>query len=356
MLCDEAISDEEAPGSESHRCGGGGGGAPNSSGGYDPASADVWSLGVTLFTMVAGHHPWDEATDNDSSFRRLKRGASVFRTYSSIFPPHLSLPLRDLLQSMLAFDKEERVGMEEIASHPWVLAAAGVSARGEAVRRPLVAQPVSPNSSAASSVASSAASSCNTSPIVTPRDAYPASSSAPKPIITCNTSADSLTSMAMAPLSISLEALMVPSLAGTAPTSWTGTPKAKPEAEAEAATNSSAMAMETSEARARARVRAATRRKRHTADSGTMAAAAAAARAAVHSRAHAAADPTTPAPAPATATATARPLTAHRKRPSDNDFSFMTDEEIPMPSQPKRPRPQPPLAGPDVRRRRAHSF
>ena len=55
---------------------------------------------------------------DDSSFRRLRRGASVFRTYSEVFPPHLSLPLRDLLQSMLAFEKEERPARRTPATHP----------------------------------------------------------------------------------------------------------------------------------------------------------------------------------------------------------------------------------------------
>lgn len=123
-LCDEAVDDDASDYESGGGVGGGGGGVGGGVGGgrngggsvpsftqhtsssnldpghtsYDPASADVWSLGVTLFTMVAGHHPWEEATDNDSRFRRLRRGASVFRTYSSIFPSHLSLPLRDLLQ------------------------------------------------------------------------------------------------------------------------------------------------------------------------------------------------------------------------------------------------------------------
>ena len=133
---------------------------------------------------------------------------------------------------------------------------------------------------------------------------------------------------------------MVPSLAGSAPKSWTETPKAKPMG--------TSAAMETCEAPDNA-ARSTARWKRHTADAGTMAAAAAAARAAVRSAAHSTAEPTAPTSAPT------RPLIAHRKRPSDNDFSFMAEEEMQMPSQPKRPRPQP-IAGPDVRRRRAHSF
>lgn len=89
--------------------------------GFDPAAADVWSLGVTLFCMVTGHRPWDSAEDSDTTFRRLRPGSSVFRPYSSVFPDYLSLPLRDLLQSMLAFRSSDRPSLDEVLRHPWLV-------------------------------------------------------------------------------------------------------------------------------------------------------------------------------------------------------------------------------------------
>lgn len=86
----------------------------------DLAAADVYALGVTLFTMVAGNNPWRTASDTDAGFQRLEPGARVFRSYSSIFPAHMSLRLRDLLQAMLAYRSSDRPSLESILAHPWI--------------------------------------------------------------------------------------------------------------------------------------------------------------------------------------------------------------------------------------------
>ena len=79
---------------------------------YDGRKSDIWSLGVILFAMVTGEHPWN--VDNTSVMVRQIMKAQ-FRV-----PSDLSLECQNLIYSMMRVDPNERLSMDDIMKHPWL--------------------------------------------------------------------------------------------------------------------------------------------------------------------------------------------------------------------------------------------
>lgn len=86
---------------------------------YDGRSADVFSLGVIIFIMVTGHHPFLKATKKDKSYLLLfRRQFEEFwsENHGSLF----SAELKDLLIQMLDPKPQKRPSMAEIEEHVWM--------------------------------------------------------------------------------------------------------------------------------------------------------------------------------------------------------------------------------------------
>lgn len=74
-------------------------------------AADIWSAGILLYSIVAGHLPYD-----DDNLQRLLQKI----VYTDVFYPSiLSPPLVDLLKKMICKDPESRINIERIKEHPW---------------------------------------------------------------------------------------------------------------------------------------------------------------------------------------------------------------------------------------------
>jgi len=81
---------------------------------YSGKAADIWSLGVTLFSLVYGKVPFHDE--------------NILALYNKIRTQELSIPddtdispeLKDLIRRMLVKNPLERINLEEIKDHDWV--------------------------------------------------------------------------------------------------------------------------------------------------------------------------------------------------------------------------------------------
>jgi len=83
-----------------------------SGGEYDGTKSDMWSCGVILFAMVAGHLPWTKKNQT-ALFEQIKRGE--YR-----IPVFVSDGCRNLIAQLLAVDPAARPTAAQALEHPWV--------------------------------------------------------------------------------------------------------------------------------------------------------------------------------------------------------------------------------------------
>lgn len=89
---------------------------------YNGKLADVFSLGVVLFSMHSRHMPFKEATLTDIGYRLfLENNSKYWKVMSSKHPENFySNEFICLINSMLAYNPEERIMLNKIRSHPWL--------------------------------------------------------------------------------------------------------------------------------------------------------------------------------------------------------------------------------------------
>lgn len=80
---------------------------------YDGIKADVWSLGIILYAMITGENPWD-ITNTSVMLRQILKA-------NYYVPDFLSKEVVDLLGKMIRPQPSERITVEEIKNHPWMI-------------------------------------------------------------------------------------------------------------------------------------------------------------------------------------------------------------------------------------------
>lgn len=87
---------------------------------YDGEKADVWSMGVVLYTMVTGRMPFDDS-DMKVLLGQIKRGVSFHKPKQQI-----SDDCKDLIRSMLNLDFRARISIEDIECHRWLASTSSI--------------------------------------------------------------------------------------------------------------------------------------------------------------------------------------------------------------------------------------
>ncbi|XP_030276863.1 tribbles homolog 3 [Sparus aurata] len=84
----------------------------NGRGSYSGRAADIWSLGVSLYTMLIGRYPFQD-TQPAALFAKIRRGAFSL-------PDWLSPQAKCLIGCMLRKSPAERLEASELLMHPWL--------------------------------------------------------------------------------------------------------------------------------------------------------------------------------------------------------------------------------------------
>ncbi|KAK1059521.1 Chk1 protein kinase [Friedmanniomyces endolithicus] len=98
----------------------GGGGGVEEKEGYDPEGADVWSVAVVLFVLLAGNTPWDVPEMGQFEYYDyvMSNGRPKDELWGKIPAEAMSL-----VRGMLTVEPTERYTLEDAKRHPWYLRA-----------------------------------------------------------------------------------------------------------------------------------------------------------------------------------------------------------------------------------------
>ncbi|CAI0397764.1 unnamed protein product [Linum tenue] len=80
---------------------------------YHGKLADTWAVGVTLYCMILGEYPFLGETLQDTYDKIVNNPL--------VLPNRMNPQLKDLLQGLLCKDPEQRLTLDAVSNHPWVV-------------------------------------------------------------------------------------------------------------------------------------------------------------------------------------------------------------------------------------------
>ncbi|KAF9196744.1 hypothetical protein BGZ49_002710 [Haplosporangium sp. Z 27] len=83
--------------------------------------ADVWALGLSLFSLIHGSRPSEIFETDKTLLARYKAKRSSKQMFPFALQANLDPELQHLLKNMLAVDPAKRLTMDEVIHHPWVV-------------------------------------------------------------------------------------------------------------------------------------------------------------------------------------------------------------------------------------------
>ncbi|CAG0906676.1 unnamed protein product, partial [Cyprideis torosa] len=81
---------------------------------YPGKKADMWGLGVILYTLLAGRYPFHD--------KNTKVVIARIRSGRYVVPDWVHPAAMDLIESLLRHDPDQRLTPDEVLAHPWLAA------------------------------------------------------------------------------------------------------------------------------------------------------------------------------------------------------------------------------------------
>ena len=88
---------------------------------FDGFGIDLWSAGVILFIMLTGLPPWEFPIENNPWYRMVTQVEGGIEQMLRRLRKPVSPPAADLLQKMLMHDPRQRLSLNDVRDHPWVV-------------------------------------------------------------------------------------------------------------------------------------------------------------------------------------------------------------------------------------------
>ena len=88
---------------------------------FKGAEVDIFTLGIILFTLCAQYPPFENAREEDIRYRLIinKNYTSFWEIWEK-YLKNFSTPLKNLIQSLLAYNPQERPSVSEILNCEWM--------------------------------------------------------------------------------------------------------------------------------------------------------------------------------------------------------------------------------------------